>query len=417
MGSRWKRARTLVHVSVVAGGSVVYSVSQWAMLILFARATSQTGFGKYTYALAITAPFFIFFGFSLRQVYVSESRGSRAWYEYLALRLVSSGAALLLAVLFALFNEAMSGVYFIVCVVKAIDLVADMYLGPAQSDGRVWSLGFYQMTNGLASLSLFGLGLLLEWQPVYALAMSIAGSIVAGTYALWVGECSLKRSAPSLRVAPRAVWHLVLVAAPLGVAGSLNSATQAAPRYALERAEGLAAVGVFSAMAYLLIAGNTVVSAVIQHELPRSVHVFRVSGRRAVKRRVFQLTALMVVLGLLAIILVWFWGDPVMTLLYGPGYGHKPTLMLLGVAWALGAVSWVWDMALVVERAFVTQMVAAGTGTLFSVLLSITVVEQLGLLGAGLATLVANLAIALVRIAGLTRISIQRGHRGVERHG
>ena len=125
----------------------------------------------------------------------------------------------------------------------------------------------------------------------------------------------------------------------------------------------------------------------------------------------------MVVLGLLAIILVWFWGDPVMTLLYGPGYGHKPTLMLLGVAWALGAVSWVWDMALVVERAFVTQMVAAGTGTLFSVLLSITVVEQLGLLGAGLATLVANLAIALVRIAGLTRISIQRGHRGVERHG
>lgn len=413
MGLWSKRLGALAQVGVVAGGTAIYSVCQWLILIIFARETSATELGKYAYALSVTAPFFIFAALSLRQVYVSDARRKEAWRDYLVLRVVTSAAALVLVCLFALASGTINGLYVIVAIVKAVDLVADIYLGPAQAAGRVRAVGIYQLVNGIASLVLFGAGIMLGWSPVHALAMSIAGSLIAGSYALLVGGAALRGEGADHRRWPRPgpVWKLALLAAPLGVAGFLNSVTQAAPRYVLERVSGIASVGVFSAMAYLLIAGNTVVSAVVQHELPHTVTIYQQHGRAAMHRRVARLTAMMAGLGVLALVAVWFWGEAVMTLLYGPGYGDRPTLLLLCLSWAVGAASWIWDMALIVQRAFVTQMVAAGAGAALSVLASLLVVGPFGLVGAGLVVLVASVAVAVVRIVGLLRLA-RRGARG-----
>ncbi|MDO5682467.1 MAG: hypothetical protein Q4G46_06535 [Propionibacteriaceae bacterium] len=364
--------------------------------------------------MAVTAPFFIFFALSLRQVYVSDERETDAWREYLLLRVITSATALAIVVVFGLINQSLTTIFVIVALVKAVDLISDIYLAPAQAAGRVWAIGAYNIVNGVVSLGLFALGLLF-WPPVYALALSIVGSLAAATCAFVVGRRALRDTAKAGRrsagfhATPRSLGRLALLAAPLGIAGFLNSATQAAPRFVLERTDSLASVGIFSAMAYLLIAGNTVVSAVVQHGLPQTVQVLRKHGRKAMNRRIRRLTLAMAAMSTVAVGVVWLWGEPVITWLYGPGYVHRPTLLLIAVGWAIGAVSWMWDMALVVERAFVTQMVAAGAGTVASVILSVTAVSHLGLFGAGLATLAASLAVAVVRVAGLVRIANRRG--------
>jgi len=58
-------------------------------------------------------------------------------------------------------------------------------------------------------------------------------------------------------------------------------------------------------------------------------------------------------------------------------------------------------MALVVHRAFVIQMAAALAGAVTAVVASALLVELNGLRGAGIAVLLATIAVALVRHGGL----------------
>lgn len=403
------RARSWGSVGVVAGGTAVYSIAQWLILVLFARATSQAGLGEYAYALSVSAPFFILFGLSLRQVYVSDVRRESVWREYLSLRVVASAVALVAACGFALMSGTVSGIYVTVALIKATDLVADIYLAPAQAVGRVRALGVYQAINGAASLALFALGLALGLVPVQALAISLGGSLLAGLYALSAERAarvvSPGRSPVWRGQVARPVWRLAMVAAPLGLAGFLNSAAQAAPRYVLEREVDLASVGVFSAMAYLLVAGNMLVGAVVQYELPRVVASNHEAGRGPTRARIRILTVQMAALGCVAVGFLWWSGEYLMTVIYGPGYDQRASLILLALSWAVGAVSWIWDLALVVERAFVVQMFAACAGAAVSVVISLWAVPSSGVVGAAAAVLGASLAVAGVRLVGLVLIS------------
>ncbi|MEJ5929150.1 hypothetical protein WG915_11095 [Corynebacterium sp. H128] len=307
---------------------------------------------------------------------------------------------------FAALNHTFNGIFLFVALIKSVDLIGDIWLAPAQSAGRTRSLGFYQFINGLASLILFSGGIYFGMPGVYALAMSLLGSVIAAAFALIVGSKSIS-SAPEIEGFDQKppmlqAFQLAITAAPLGLAGFLNSATQAAPGYFLERADGLESVGILSAMVYLLLAGNTVVGAVVQFELPRSVSQYQKHGREVLLKRTRSLTWKMCILSVISIVAALLFGETVMRLLYGPEYGVQSVLVLLAISWAVGAVSWMWDLALVVQRSFNVQLVAASIGLASSALASIILIGPFGLFGAGMATLIARIAVALVRIIGLT---------------
>ncbi|MEJ6013885.1 oligosaccharide flippase family protein [Corynebacterium sp. H127] len=406
------RTARIFQIGIIAGGSAVYSLAQWLMLLLFARETSMTEMGAYSYAMSVSAPFFIFSALSLRQVYVSDPQRGSNWRKYLKLRIVSTIVALIVTCLFALMNQTFNGIFLFVSLIKSVDLIGDIWLAPAQSAGRTRALGLYQFINGTVSLSLFSLGIFFGMPATYALAMSLLGSIVATSFSLIVGRKSIKdpSSAPAEKTKPKNsdIVRLAATAAPLGIAGFLNSATEAAPGYFLERTDGLESVGIFSAMVYLLLVGNTVVSAIVQFELPRSVAHFQKNGRAAMLKRTRGLSFKMAGLGLIAVLLTLAIGETVMQLLYGPEYRNRIVLVLLAISWAVGAISWMWDLALVVQRSFNVQLIASIVGLSFSAGASVLLIGPYGLLGAGISALVARIAVAIVRLIGLI---IETGHR------
>lgn len=394
----------------------MYSACQWLMLAILTRQAPHEVVGAYTYALAISAPFFIFFAMSLRQVYVSDRASRASWPQYLLLRTISTVVASTLALLFALANGTASYIFLIVVAIKAVDLVADMYLAPVQSRGDVWILGAYQALNGLASVALYIGALALGASATAALAMSIVGSLVAAVLAFGTahrsGEESI-RSSGLISSEKSSWWTLAKLAAPLGFAGFLNSVAVAAPRYFLERNDGLASVAVFSAMAYVVIVGNSVVGAVVQYELPRTQGVLQNEGSVQFAARIRRLTLAMTLLGLVVLLVAWVWGEMAMTLFYGPGYVDRTTFMLLMLGWTLGAISWIWDMALILLRRFRTQMMSAAAGCLVAIVASYFLTPELGLVGGGIATLLAALATAVARGVGLlSALSVVRGRRG-----
>src|SRR6266849_2996333 len=67
-------------------GRGVQAASQWGILIVLAKLGSVEMIGRYTLALAITAPVILFFELKLREVQASDANDRHHFREYLSLR-------------------------------------------------------------------------------------------------------------------------------------------------------------------------------------------------------------------------------------------------------------------------------------------------------------------------------------------
>jgi O-antigen/teichoic acid export membrane protein len=80
-------------------GNVVYAACQWGMLVVLAKLGSREIVGQFTLGLAVTAPVLMLANLQLRAVQVTDARHEYCFGDYLGLRLITTGLALLVIVL------------------------------------------------------------------------------------------------------------------------------------------------------------------------------------------------------------------------------------------------------------------------------------------------------------------------------
>ena len=133
---------------------------------------------------------------------------------------------------------------------------------------------------------------------------------------------------------------LLKLSFPLGLTMLLVSLNGNIPRYLLEHHHGEAELGVFAALAYLLVAGSTVVNALGQASSPRLAQYFSKSDPRGVKRLLYPLVGIGGLLGGLGVAVAILAGAPILHLLYGPEYAaFSEVLVLVMVGAGLSFVS------------------------------------------------------------------------------
>src|ERR1051325_11414947 len=79
-------------------GSVVYSACQWAILIVLAKLGSPEAVGQFALGLAVTAPVMLFANLQLSALHATAATREYRFGHYLALRLVTTGLALVVIV-------------------------------------------------------------------------------------------------------------------------------------------------------------------------------------------------------------------------------------------------------------------------------------------------------------------------------
>ncbi|MEO1184920.1 MAG: lipopolysaccharide biosynthesis protein, partial [Cyanobacteria bacterium J06636_27] len=77
-------------------GNAVYAACQWGMLVVLAKLGSPEMVGQFTLGLAITAPVIMFTNLHLRSVQATDAKQQFLFNDYLGLRLLSTGLALLI---------------------------------------------------------------------------------------------------------------------------------------------------------------------------------------------------------------------------------------------------------------------------------------------------------------------------------
>jgi O-antigen/teichoic acid export membrane protein len=133
----------------------------------------------------------------------------------------------------------------------------------------------------------------------------------------------------------RSELRLLWLTVPLAVTMALGSLEQNIPRYIIEREMDLKSLGLFSAMAYLMIAGSTLVGTFNQAASPRLAIYYSANDKKSFMRLMVRMSVFGCASGLVGILIAVFIGRELLASFYTPEYSVSHTafvwLMVTGL--------------------------------------------------------------------------------------
>lgn len=409
------RYRSLGNVAAAAGGTTIYNLSQWLLLIAVARLADPESVGLYSYALAVTAPLALLFGLNLRQSYITEELDGDSFSAYYRLRLTTSVALLAVYVVLGFVLGVSGTVIIAVGLSKTIDLLTDFLAAPLQKTGYLVGIGVAQALNGITTLLCVVGALLVGLRPDIAMATTVIGSIVGGVYSIWL----LRKRQPKFGSLVRLRWwkaqsnlsgrlhlrRLLFTLLPLGLAAGFTSARVTFPRYVLEATWGLSEIGIYSAALHITVAANALVGAVAQLYLPKLVSLLKSSGRPALRKPVALATLIWLVGGALVTVAAFYSGPQVLALVYGPDYAVDDLMGVLAIAWGLSSGAAMVELGIIAQRRFSPQsslnLVALGA----TAIASFFIIPDFGMVGAAWVGVISAAVLLLINSAYFTWVT------------
>lgn len=381
-----------------------YAAAQWGIVLLLARLGSPEAVGHYALGLGLVNPLFLLLGLQLRSVQATDAGEARPFGQYFSLRALSMGLMLLVtAGLAALYPQA-AGVIVWLGVAKALEGFSDVTYGLMQRQERLDWVSRSGLLRG-------GLGLVLLavlFAATGSVALGAAGVALAGLAVLAAHDLPLaRRLAPGRWWTPRIPADLPRLALPLGVVMGLVSLGSTLPRLFLEDAHGSAAVGVYSALSHVTVAGGVVVVALGTALTTRLSHLYAGGQRAGFVRLTLGLAGAAALFGAGLTLLALAAGGPLLELLYGPDYAAEGRAFVwLTLGGALSYLASCAGFAVTAARRFREQLPLFGAVTVILALACTWLIPPLGVIGAALAGLIgagAQLAGSLLIVAAALR--------------
>jgi O-antigen/teichoic acid export membrane protein len=385
-------------------GNVVYAACQWGMLVVLAKLGSREIVGQFTLGLAVTAPVLMLANLQLRAVQVTDARHQYGFGDYLGLRLITTGLALLVILLITVvagYRWETSLIILVVGLAKAVESVSDVFYGLLQQHERMDRIALSMMIKGPLSLLLLGIGVYLTGKVLWGVVgLAVAWSVVLVGFDIRSGALMLNASA-NLR--PR--WQmktlrkLVWVALPLGFVMMLLSLNTNIPNYLIERHLGERELGVFAAIAYLMVAGSMVVSALGESASPRLAKYYEAGNNAAFRTLLLKMVGISVLLGGVGVLVAAVGGRQLLTLIYRPEYADRADLFVwLMVVAGIGYVSSFLGCGMTAARYFSVQMPLFALVTTITAIACLWLIPSQGLQGAAIALLIAAIVRAIMSL-------------------
>lgn len=392
-------------------GNVVYAACQWGMLVVLAKLGSPEMVGQFTLGLAVTAPVILFTSLQLRAVQATDAKQQYVFGDYLGLRLLATGLAVIIIVaitFIAGYRWETSLVILVVGLAKAIESISDVFYGLIQQHERMDRIAISMMIKGPLSLLFLGLGVYLTGSVLWgAVGLACAWAIVLIGYDIGSGALMLKNlpltpqsevdTEPVLvkaKIQPR--WHLktlrklVWLSLPLGFVMMLISLNTNIPRYFIEDYLGERELGIFAATTYLMVATGLVVNALGQSASPRLAKYYASGNTHAFRTLLLKLVGIGVLIGIAGILVATITGREILYFMYRPEYAeHADLLVWVMVATAISDIASFLGYGMSAARYFRIQMPLFVLVTATSAISCFWLIPIYGLQGAAIALIIA----------------------------
>lgn len=411
-------------------GNTIYAACQGGLLVVLAKAGSREMVGQFGLGLAVTAPILMLANLQLRSVQATDARREHQFGQYLGLRLVTTVLALVMIVAVTLtgtYRWETALVILGVGLVRAFDAITDAVYGCLQQHERMDRIARSQIIAGCLSVVAMAV-VVCSTGNVFWATLALAGAALFRLLAIdlpsvsWVLPTGKGAARPSWETA--ALARLAWVALPLALVATLISLETNVPRYFIQHYFSEEQLGVFVAIAYLTVAGRTVVSALTHSAVPRLAQHFAKGNLAVFGRLLLKLVVICAMIGAAAVLVVLVAGREILTLLYSPEYAIRADILTWLVLAA--AVRFIYEAifnAVRATRHFYVQLMAQMVSVVLLVTLSICLIPSQGLFGAALVILgvsvfnvvtYALLALMILRWSRKTSARLTPGDAGAD---
>jgi O-antigen/teichoic acid export membrane protein len=345
----------------------------------------------------------------LRAVQATDAGDEYEFGHYLAVRLVMSGAAALViaAIILVCRLDATTALIAAgVAIAKLIESISDAFYGLQQKHERMDRVSVSMILRGTLSLAAFVTLVYLRHDVLSGvLAMAAVWVLVLAFYDLPSARRLIHgglRPSWNLKVLRR----LTIIAAPLGVVMMLNSLNFNIPRYVLQFLSGVREVGIFSALAYVLIAESAILNALGQSATPRLARHFAHQERDKYWVLMKRLMLLGTAAGLMGVFIAAIGGRAILTVLYRAEYAeYRDVFMWLLVGAIFTNITAFTGYGLTAARVFRTQVPLLVGESVVLTMGCMLLVPTFGLRGAAIAFATAKLVLMVLSLGLLIRVS------------
>lgn len=395
-------------------GNLTAAFSQWLLLVILAKTTSDATTGQFILAMSICAPIFMFAGLDLRTLQATDSENSFGFHEYLTLR-VLCGTIALLAVPGIAWAIGYRGDTLLiiggVALGRLFDVIADILYGLMQKSERMDRVSRSLVIRGVSSAIAFGVTVAWSGNLVAAVLLATIVRLASLLIVDLPVALSVEREPIRLIKAVDTRWQrlrrLTILGLPLAVKVMLVSLNVQVTRYFVVGLCSLAEVGVFGPIAALAVAGTTVSKALNQSVSARLGRMARSQQLLGFRHLLRKMQLLYLGLGIIGVTGAWLFGESLLAIVYRPDFAaYHNVLTLVAVAVALQFQSGILDMAMVALRRIAILPVLSGVSVVVTSIACWFLIPRFGLEGAAMAMIISRvvrMAVLNVLIATETR--------------
>lgn len=358
------------------------------MLVVLAKLTSPEMVGRFALGLAVTAPIIMLSQLQLRGVQATDAKDEYTFGQYLGLRLITTTTALIIiAGVVWLGDYPLQSALIILAVglSKAFESISDVYYGLMQRHERMDRIAKSQTIKGPLSLAALGLivyitgnvlwgviGLAAAWLFLLLFYDLRNASVTLRESSSFQGKTFVGKEEMRPDFEPRRLAHLAWLALPLGLVMALISLNTNIPRYFIEHELGTAKLGIFAALAYLVVAGNTLVSAMGQSVTPRLAKYYAAGDLNGYKHLLARMVGMGILLSIAGVLVSVFVGQRLLSLLYRHEYAvYNNVLIWLMIVASLFYIASFLGYGMTAARYFRVQL------PLFMVVVAATFIASL----------------------------------------
>jgi O-antigen/teichoic acid export membrane protein len=342
----------------------------------------------------------MFTNLQLRAVQATDVNVEHGFANYFTLRLLATllGLMTIVALLpFAGASPAVRVVVLLVSVSKCVECMSDVTAGLLQREEQLKRVAISLMIRGFGSVLVFSL--------TFAYFRNLALSVAAMS-GVWLAvllfydvrnvRALIGRHDPFLRFDRRELRRLAMLGMPLGWVTTFASLNANIPRYFLQHYLGLADLGIYASLAYLVVAINMVMASLSVSVTTRLARLFADGDRRQFARLLTKLSMLGVLIAAVGVPLTFLVGRPLLTLLYRREYADHVGLLALFVGIAgLSTIGSFLFCGVTAARSFRAQVPVYFAAALIGVAGAVLLVPRFGLIGAGTGLLLSATIVVL----------------------
>mgnify|MGYP001108324053 CR=1 FL=1 len=337
-------------------GSFLYAFASMVLSIAVVQIAGEDAGGIFTFAFTTFGQhMFMMAYFGIRPFQITDTGGKYSFGDYLGLRLLTCGAAVLTGMGYVLLNGysfEKAAVVFLMVVYKVIDALADAYEAEFQRGGRLYLTGKSNAFRTILSVGVF-LSVLTYTKDLVTASLWAVGAQAAG---FLVFDVLVIRELPNVewRSAKGKKQELFAETILLFCSAVLDFYIFSASKYAIEGCMADRDMAVFGAIFMPTSIINLVAGFVIRPYLTKLSVQWE--NRRYKRFRSIVKNLVLVILGLtvVAVLGAWFLGIPVLSLLY-PNIGYalarcRTALLYIILGGALNALMTLFYYSLIIMK-------------------------------------------------------------------